>query len=182
MTDASVSEAEQGQAERGYTVRRARTGDVPGIQALVEPLVQQRILLGKDRVVFYEAVQEFRVAEDPAGNLIGVGALHVIWEDLGEVRTLAVTEGWLGKGVGHVLLNRLAADARELGLTRLFCLTFEVPFFARNGFRDMGTETVDPAVYAELVRSHDEGVAEFLDLARVKPNTLGNTRMVKALV
>jgi len=56
-----------------------------------------------------------------------------------------------------------------------------VPFFSRNGFVDMGTETVDPAVYAELVRSHDEGVAEFLDLARVKPNTLGNTRMVKAV-
>jgi amino-acid N-acetyltransferase len=183
MTNSSVfaNVREQGVREQGYTVRRARTGDVPGIQALVEPLVQQRILLGKDRVVFYEAVQEFRVAEDPAGNLIGVGALHVIWEDLGEVRTLAVTADWLGKGIGHVLLTRLEADARELGLTRLFCLTFEVPFFSRNGFRDMGSETVDPEVYAELVRSHDEGVAEFLDLARVKPNTLGNTRMVKAL-
>ncbi|MFO7690805.1 MAG: amino-acid N-acetyltransferase [Cryobacterium sp.] len=168
-------------ADRGYTVRRARTGDVPGIQELVEPLVQERILLGKDLVVFYEAVQEFRVAEDAEGRLIGVGALHVIWEDLGEVRTLAVTRDWLGQGVGHVLLTRLEADARELGLTRLFCLTFEVPFFSRNGFRDMGAETVDPAVYAELVRSHDEGVAEFLDLARVKPNTLGNTRMVKPI-
>nr|WP_052542079.1 amino-acid N-acetyltransferase [Cryobacterium roopkundense] len=164
-----------------YTVRRARTSDVPGIQALVEPLVQQRILLGKDLVVFYEAVQEFRVAEDAAGNLIGCGAVHVIWEDLGEVRTLAVDAAWLGHGVGHALLERLEVDARELGLSRLFCLTFEVPFFSRNGFVDMGTETVDPAVYAELVRSHDEGVAEFLDLARVKPNTLGNTRMVKAV-
>lgn len=164
-----------------YSVRRARTSDVPGIQALVEPLVQQRILLGKDLVVFYEAVQEFRVAEDSAGNLIGCGAVHVIWEDLGEVRTLAVDAAWLGRGVGHALLKRLEIDAGELGLSRLFCLTFEVPFFSRNGFVDMGTETVDPAVYAELVRSHDEGVAEFLDLARVKPNTLGNTRMVKAV-
>ena len=67
------------------------------------------------------------------------------------------------------------------GSSRLFCLTFEVGFFERNGFVDMGDETVDPAVYAELVRSHDEGVAEFLDLARVKPNTLGNTRMLKQL-
>lgn len=162
-------------------MRRARTSDVPGIEALVEPLVQQRILLGKDRVVYYEAVQEFRVAEDAEGNLIGCGALHVIWEDLGEVRTLAVDAGWLGHGIGHALLDQLEADARELGLRRLFCLTFEVPFFDRHGFADMGTETVDPAIYAELVRSHDEGVAEFLDLARVKPNTLGNTRMVKRL-
>ena len=167
--------------EQEYSVRRARTSDVPRIQTLVAPLVQERILLGKESVVFYEAVQEFRVVEDTAGELIGVGALHVMWEDLGEVRTLAVTADWLGRGVGHALLARLEADARELGLSRLFCLTFEVPFFTRHGFTDMGSETVDPLVYAELVRSHDEGVAEFLDLARVKPNTLGNTRMVKRL-
>lgn len=165
----------------GFSVRRARTGDVPRIQELIEPLVRRRILLGKETVTFYEAVQEFRVAEDDAGQLIGCGALHVMWSDLGEVRTLAVQEGWLGRGVGRALLARLEADARELGLSRLFCLTFEVPFFERNGFEDMGEEAVDPALYAELVRSNDEGVAEFLDLARVKPNTLGNTRMLKLL-
>ena len=98
------------------------------------------------------------------------------------MRTLAVTADRLGRGVGHALIDRLEADARELGLSRLFCLTFKVPFFSRHGFTEMGSETVDPLVYAELVRSHDEGVAEFLDLARVKPNTLGNTRMVKRLV
>lgn len=166
-----------------FTVRRARTSDVPKIIALVEPLVQRRILLGKERVDLYGDVQEFRVAEasDGDGRIIGAGALHVMWEDLGEVRTLAVDDAWLGKGVGHALLDALEADARELGLSRLFCLTFEVEFFARHGFEDMGHETVDPDVYAELVRSHDEGVAEFLDLARVKQNTLGNTRMLKLL-
>ncbi|WP_431245613.1 amino-acid N-acetyltransferase [Leifsonia xyli] len=165
----------------GFSIRRARTGDVQRIQELVEPLVQRRILLGKETVTFYEAVQEFRVAEDADGRLIGCGALHVMWSDLGEVRTLAVADEWLGRGVGRALLARLESDARELGLDRLFCLTFEVGFFARNGFEDMGAETVDPQLYAELVRSHDEGVAEFLDLARVKPNTLGNTRMLKHL-
>ncbi|WP_431278289.1 amino-acid N-acetyltransferase [Leifsonia poae] len=165
----------------GYSIRRARAGDVASIRDLVEPLVQRRILLGKDAVVFYESLQEFRVAETADGELIGVGALHVMWRDLAEVRTLAVADAWLGKGVGRALLGRLEADARELELDRLFCLTFEVGFFERNGFVDMGNETVDPEVYAELVRSHDEGVAEFLDLARVKPNTLGNTRMLKLL-
>ena len=170
-----------GEGSTGFRIRRARTGDVVRIQELVGPLVQKRILLGKDAVVFYESLQEFRVAESDDGSLIGCGALHVMWSDLAEVRTLAVSEEWLGKGVGRALLARLEQDARELGLSRLFCLTFEVGFFARNGFVDMGDETVDPAVYAELVRSHDEGVAEFLDLARVKPNTLGNTRMLKQL-
>jgi amino-acid N-acetyltransferase len=161
------------------TIRYARTADVRSIQALVEPLVQRRILLGKDLVVLYEAVQEFRVALDDSGEIVGCGALHVMWEDLAEVRTLAVREDKLGTGVGHALLTQLEDDARELGLSRLFCLTFEVAFFERHGFVDMGDETVDPAIYSELLRSHDEGVAEFLDLARVKPNTLGNTRMLK---
>ncbi|AZH82986.1 amino-acid N-acetyltransferase [Plantibacter sp. PA-3-X8] len=169
------------QAQQGYVVRRARTSDVRRIQALVEPLVQQRILLGKDDVVFYEAVQEFRVAETPDGELIGCGALHVIWEDLGEVRTLAVSADHLGTGVGHALVERLEHDAVELGLRRLFCLTFETGFFTRHGYQEIGEEIVPPEVYAQLVRSSDEGVAEFLDLARVKPNTLGNTRMLKLL-
>lgn len=164
-----------------FLVRRARTADVPGIQRLIEPLVASRVLLGKERVVFYEAVQEFRVAESADGELIGCGALHVMWDDLGEVRTLAVAEDWLSRGVGHALLSTLEADARELGLTRLFCLTFETAFFARHGFTEIGEGVVSPDVYAELVRSPDEGVAEFLDLARVKPNTLGNTRMLKQL-
>jgi len=165
----------------GFRVRRARTGDVRGIRDLIEPLVEERILLGKELVTLYESVQEFRVAEDDTGRLVGAGALHVMWEDLGEVRTLAAARDWRGRGVGHALIERLETDARELGLSRLFCLTFETEFFGRHGFTDMGRETVDPAVYAELLRSHDEGVAEFLDLARVKPNTLGNTRMIKQL-
>lgn len=143
--------------------------------------MQKRILLGKDAVVFYESIQEFVVAEDAEGRVIGCGALHVMWEDLAEVRTLAVASEWLGKGVGRAIIARLYEEARGLGLSRLFCLTFEVDFFRRQGFEPMGEEKVDPEVYAELLRSPDEGVAEFLDLSRVKPNTLGNTRMLKTL-
>jgi amino-acid N-acetyltransferase len=164
-----------------FTVRPARTADIPAIQALVEPLVQRRILLGKERVVFYEAVQEFRVAIDDNGALIGCGALHVLWEDLGEVRTLAVADEWLHRGVGHAILSDIEIAAATLGLTRLFCLTFETDFFGRHGFDPIGEDIVTPDVYAQLVRSQDEGIAEFLDLSRVKPNTLGNTRMLKSL-
>ena len=164
-----------------FSVRPARTSDVPFIQALVEPLVQQRILLGKDLVVFYEAVQEFRIAVDGEGTPIGCGALHVMWQDLAEVRTLAVDQAWLGRGVGHAILNRIEEDAATLGLSRLFCLTFEVDFFTRHGFEPISEDIVAADVFAELALSPDEGVAEFLDLSRVKPNTLGNTRMLKRL-
>lgn len=162
-------------------MRPARAADIRGIQTLLEPFVQRRILLGKDLVVLYEAVQQFVVAEDETGTLIGCGALHVMWEDLGEIRTLIVADGWLHRGVGKAVVQALEANAGALGLSRLFCLTFEVPFFERHGFSTIGEQVVDPDVYSQLVRSPDEGIAEFLDLAHVKPNTLGNTRMLKSL-
>ncbi|RKT31907.1 N-acetylglutamate synthase [Microbacterium sp. AG1240] len=164
-----------------YTVRPARTGDVRAIRDLLEPFVQRRILLGKDLVVLYEAVQEFVVAEDAGGQIIGCGALHVMWEDLAEVRTLIVADGWLHRGVGRLIVDALEDRATTLGVRRLFCLTFEVGFFERRGFAPIGEQVVDPDVYSQLIRSPDEGVAEFLDLAHVKPNTLGNTRMLKTL-
>jgi amino-acid N-acetyltransferase len=164
-----------------FVVRPARTADVRGIQELLEPYVQRRILLGKDIVVLYESTQQFLVAEDATGRLIACGALHVMWEDLGEIRTLIVADEWLRHGVGRAIVEGLEDNARTLGLTRLFCLTFEVDFFTRRGFAPIGEQVVDPDVYSQLVRSPDEGVAEFLDLAHVKPNTLGNTRMLKDL-
>ncbi|MDR6200188.1 amino-acid N-acetyltransferase [Microbacterium sp. SORGH_AS428] len=164
-----------------FTVRPARTADVRAIHRMLEPYVQRRILLGKDIVVLYEAVQQFLVAEDANGELIGCGALHVMWDDLGEIRTLIVDDAWLHRGVGRALVEGLEEQARTLGLSRLFCLTFEVDFFTRRGFAPIGEHVVDPDVYSQLVRSPDEGIAEFLDLAHVKPNTLGNTRMLKEL-
>jgi amino-acid N-acetyltransferase len=163
------------------TVRRARTGDVRDIIALVNAYAGERILLGKELVTLFEDVQEFRVGVAPNGRVIGCGALHVMWEDLAEVRTLAVDPDWRKHGVGHRLLEALVEQAHEIGVNRLFCLTFEVDFFARHGFDPIDGTPVEPAVYAELLRSMDEGVAEFLDLARVKPNTLGNTRMLRLL-
>ena len=88
---------------------------------------------------------------------------------------------WRGRRVGHALLEALVERARALGLRRVFCLTFEVDFFAAHGFREIDGTPVTHEVYAELLRSYDEGVAEFLDLARVKPNTLGNSRMLLEL-
>jgi amino-acid N-acetyltransferase len=161
-------------------VRRARTSDIRLIRDIVRPHAESRVLVSKDAVTYYEALQQFRVAELD-GEVVGCGALHVMWEDLAEIRTLAVRPDATGHGVGGRILEALMDDARELGVQRLFCLTFEVGFFARHGFEVIEGQAVEPEVYAELVRSYDEGVAEFLDLERVKPNTLGNTRMLRVL-
>jgi amino-acid N-acetyltransferase len=161
-------------------IRPARTQDIPGIRALIDTYTLGGRLLNKETVMLYEDVQEFTVAVDD-NVVLGCGALHVLWEDLAEVRTVAVVDNLKGQGVGHEILEAIINRARTVGVSRIFCLTFETAFFARHGFEEIHGTPVAPDVYAELLRSYDTGVAEFLDLESVKPNTLGNTRMLKAL-
>ena len=163
---------------------------MPRIAELVSAYVVDRRLLAKDLVTLYEDVQEFVVAEvllpgtdGPEGatgtvRVVGCGALHVMWADLAEVRTVAVDSDLRGGGVGRALVAELLDRARRLGVARVFCLTFEKDFFGSFGFQEIEAAPVPDEVYQQLLRSHDEGVAEFLDLARVKPNTLGNSRML----
>ncbi|MDR1188413.1 MAG: amino-acid N-acetyltransferase [Bifidobacteriaceae bacterium] len=166
---------------RDFAVRPARSQDVAAIRALTAPFVDRRLLVAKPPVSYYESLPEFLVATDRAEGIIGCGAVHVMWRGLGEIRTLATSPDWQGRGVGHRLVEALIARAHTLGLERLFCLTFEVKFFAAHGFEPIEGIPVIHEVFEQLLRSHDDGVAEFLDLARVKPNTLGNTRMLLRL-
>lgn len=170
-----------GGSTMGYAVRQARTADVQAIRALIDQNVDSGRLLDKHTVNLYEDIQEFCVAESSDGSVVGCGALHVMWEDLAEIRTIAVGERMRGQGIGHLIVEELLGRARQLGVARVFVLTFAVSFFASHGFTEISGTPVAPEVYAELLRSYDEGVAEFLDLDRVKPNTLGNTRMLLRL-
>ena len=163
-----------------FTVRSARTSDVKSIRQLVDSYAAPGQMLSKETVTLYESVQEFFVAEKD-GVFIGCGALHILWEDLAEVRTVAVAQEFHHQGVGHKILDAIIVRAREIGVKRIFCLTFQTEFFGSFGFQEIHGTPVDPDVYAELLRSYDAGVAEFLDLESVKPNTLGNTRMLLTL-
>ena len=162
------------------TIRPAKTTDIKAIRTIIDTYSLQRRLLSKETVMLYEDVQEFFVAEKD-NKVIGCGALHVLWEDLGEVRTVAVIEEFRGQKIGHQIMTAIIERARSLGLKRLFCLTFETGFFGKHGFTEIQGAPVEPEVYQQLLRSYDEGIAEFLDLESVKPNTLGNTRMLKIL-
>ena len=161
-------------------IRAARTSDIKGIRALIDSYAPEGRLLTKETVTLYESVQEFTVAVD-GDKVIGCGALHVLWEDLAEVRTVAVDEALRGQGIGHKILDAVSSRAKNIGVQRIFCLTFETEFFGRHGFDVIEGTPVDPDVYDQLLRSYDAGVAEFLDLESAKPNTLGNTRMLKKL-
>ena len=175
-------------------LRPARPADVRAIAELVRPYAERRVLVSKDLISYFEDIQEFIVAEEipgvagPSGagggeaptvpRIVGCGALHVMWDDLAEVRTLAVHPDAVGTGLGSAILRELIAQAREMGLKRVFCMTFEEPFFGAHGFEPIEGTPVGADVFSEMLRSHDDGLAEFLDLARVKPNTLGNARML----
>jgi amino-acid N-acetyltransferase len=161
-------------------IRSARTSDIKGIRKLIDTYAIGGRLLTKETVTLYESVQEFTVAIEN-NEVVGCGALHVLWEDLAEVRTVAVLERLRGKGVGHQIMQAIEERAGAIGVKRIFCLTFETEFFGRRGFEEIQGTPVDADVYAELLRSYDAGIAEFLDLESVKPNTLGNTRMLKKL-
>ena len=163
-------------------VRRARTSDIRGIRELIDMYSSGRRLLSKATVTLYEHVQEFWVAVRSAdGAVVGCGALHVMWEDLAEIRTVAVHPDCRGMKLGQRIVTELLAVARELGVSRVFVLTFETRFFGSFGFVEIDGAPVPPAVYEQLLRSYDEGVAEFLGLERVKPNPLGNPRMLLRL-
>jgi amino-acid N-acetyltransferase len=161
-------------------IRPARTSDVKVIREIVDSFAAPGKMLSKETVTLFESVQEFTIAEID-GQVVGCGALHVLWEDLAEVRTVAVKKEKQHQGIGDLLLEKIIERAQEVGVTRIFCLTFQTEFFGRHGFEVIEGTPVEPDVYAQLLRSYDTGVAEFLDLESVKPNTLGNTRMLKKL-
>ena len=167
-------------AIESIVVRPARTTDVRAIRSFIDQYSSDGRLLSKATVTIFEDVPEFLVAEID-GEVVGCGAIHVMWEDLAEVRTLAVDPKLVGRGIGSILLTALMERARDLGVKKVFCLTFMVRFFAAHGFVEIDDAPIDPAIYAQLLQSYDEGVAEFLGLERVKPNTLGNHRMLATL-
>lgn len=161
-------------------LRPARTPDIGAIHDLIAEYTEDRRMLAKAMVTLYEDVQEFVVVERDE-EVIACGALHVMWEDLAEVRSLAVRHDAVREGIGSQVLQVLLDRARALGIQRVFCLTFETDFFGRHGFTEFEGTPVEHEVFEQLLQSFDEGVAEFLDLERVKPNTLGNHRMLMLL-
>ena len=146
-----------------------------GLDASFEALAAE---IGAGFVKDHEPGREAAWVAEVDGAVVGCGALHVLWEDLAEIRTVATHPDSRGRGIGHAVCHEIIAEAGRLGLTRLFCLTFEVPFFRSLGFEVIEELDLSDEGLAELRSSYDAGVAEFLDLPYVKPNTLGNSRML----
>ena len=171
--------AASGQAANELAIRRARTSDVPLIKNLVDTYAG-KILLEKNLVTLYESIQEFWVAEHH-GVVVGCGALHVLWADLGEVRTVAVHPSVTGRGIGHAIVEPASPGRPRLAAAAAVRVDLRDRLFGRHGFTEIEGTPVTAEVFEEMCRSYDIGVAEFLDLSYVKPNTLGNSRMLLVL-
>ena len=135
----------------GIVLRRASLDDVPGIARIMADFVAQGVLLPRPVSELYQCIREFHVAER-AGEVVACAALRLLWDDLGEVRSLAVRPDHHGSGLGARLVQRVLDDARTLDLPRVIALTREVGFFERCGFGIVSRDTLPRKVWTDCVR------------------------------
>ncbi|MDR0310355.1 MAG: N-acetyltransferase [Acidobacteriota bacterium] len=133
-------------------VRKARLRDVGEIARIVNFYAERQQMLPKTHLQLYENLRDFSVVEnkaDPSGQIIACGALHIYWENLAEIRAIAVAEGMNRKGIGKLLAERLIDEARELGLEQVFCFTYVPKFFNSLGFIQVEHSVLPLKVYNE---------------------------------
>lgn len=131
-------------------IRKARITDVEDIHALITYYANKGLMLARPRSLLYEGIREFTVAEEK-GRLIGAGSLHIIWEDLAEIRALAVDPEMTKKGIGRILVHAFLGEARELHIPRVFTLTYQRGFFIKCGFRLVPKEEMPQKVWKECI-------------------------------
>lgn len=132
------------------TVDRARLEDVEEMKALLDDYARSGDLLARSRLALYENIRDFVVARSD-GTLVGLSALHICWIDLGEVRSLAVRRDLLRRGIGKALVDRCLADAADLGLRRVFALTYQPEFFRALGFDEVDKSELPHKVWQECI-------------------------------
>jgi len=132
-------------------LRKARIADVKGIQKLLMIFASRGDMLSRSLSELYESVRDFYVVEE-GGILLGAAALHIVWDDLAEVRSVAVAEDVGRKGIGGCLVDACISEAREIGLRRIFCLTYKPDFFAKHGFHLVDKSELPHKVWGDCIK------------------------------
>ena len=132
-------------------IRKAQIADVKDIQKLLMIFASRGDMLSRSLSELYESVRDFYVVEE-GGVLLGVAALHIVWDDLAEVRSVAVLEDAGRKGIGGRLVEACISEAREIGLKRIFCLTYKPNFFAKHGFRLVDKAELPHKVWGDCIK------------------------------
>jgi len=132
-------------------IRKAQMGDVKDIQKLLTNFANRGDMLSRSLSELYESLRDFYVAVED-DRLLGTAALHIVWEDLAEVRSVAVSENVGRKGIGTLLVEACIAEAREIGLARIFCLTYKPEFFGKFGFRLVDKSELPHKVWGDCIK------------------------------
>ena len=153
-------------------VRRAKIKDVPEMVKLINHYAQKGEMLGRPMIELYESIRTFAVAERD-GRIVGCGSLSVIWNDIAEIRTVAIDAAYHGQGTGRQIVNCLFKDAKELEIPRVFCLTYQPGFFRKLGFVDVDKHELPHKVWKDCINCPkfpdcDEN-ALILNMADVSP-------------
>jgi amino-acid N-acetyltransferase len=132
-------------------IRKATMTDVKAIYELLHHFADKGLLLGRSYSSLYDQIRDFQVALNEDGHLIGAGALHISWDNLAEIRSLAVLEDEQGKGVGRLLVERCLEEAHIFGIKKVFALTYQPRFFSRLGFKPIDKGELPHKVWSDCV-------------------------------
>lgn len=132
-------------------LRKAQIRDVKNIQKLLTHFASRGDMLSRSLSELYESIRDFNVWEE-GGEILGTAALHIIWEDLAEIRSVAVSEDAGRKGIGTQVVNACIDEARQLGLKRVFCLTYKPDFFGKFGMRIVDKSELPHKVWGDCMK------------------------------
>jgi amino-acid N-acetyltransferase len=134
-------------------IRKTKISDLKYIHKLINDFARREAMLPRPLSELYEGMRDFIVCEDN-GKILGACALHIVWEDLAEVRSLAVDKGYQKLGIGKTLVRRCLKEAKELGLKRVFALTYNPEFFKKMGFADINKSSLPQKIWGDCLRCH----------------------------
>jgi amino-acid N-acetyltransferase len=132
-------------------IRKAKISDIREVQRLINEFAKKEEMLPRSLNDLYESIRDLFVCED-RGMIKGVSALHILWDDLAEIRSLAVAEGSRGKGIGNRLLKICLREAKGLGIKRVFALTYQSDFFRKAGFKDIDKSKLPQKIWGDCLR------------------------------
>jgi len=132
-------------------IRKAKISDVKEIQKMVEVYAQKGEMLPRSLSELYDNLRDFYVYEKK-GEVAGVCALHICWDDLAEVRSLVVAERHVKKGIGKKLVTACVEEAREFGIRRVFALTYQRVFFEKLGFHEIDKVQLPHKIWGDCLK------------------------------
>lgn len=133
-------------------IRKARMSDVKGIHGLIAEYARKGDMLPRSLADIYENLRDYFIFEDDGGELVGSAAIHIMWEDLAEVRSLAVREGKMRRGVGTQLVESCISEAIVLGIGRVFALTYKPGFFEKLGFHVVDKAELPQKIWTDCLK------------------------------